>query len=85
MFKHAERARVAEVAHALLSAHHVPRLRRSPEELDALDLSDIERRLVRRIDGRWDVLSIVRSSPFGEVPTLLAFATLADRGVIALS
>jgi len=85
LFRDAERARVTEVARAYLSRHQVPRLRRSPEELDALGLSDVERRLAHRIDGRWDLLSLVRSSPFGEVPTLLAFATLAERGIIALS
>ncbi len=85
LYKEAERARVAEVARSLLSSHHVPRLRRSASELDHLELSDVERRLARRVDGRWDLLTLVRSSPFGEVPTLLAFAALADRGIIALS
>jgi hypothetical protein len=85
LYKDAERARVTEVARSLLSRHQVPRLRRSPAELDHLDLSDVEKRTARRVDGRWDLLSLVRSSPFGEVPTLLAFATLAERGIIALS
>jgi hypothetical protein len=85
LYKEAERARVTEVARAFLARHQVPRLRRSPEELDALGLSEVERRLAHRVDGRWDLLSLVRSSPFGEVPTLLAFATLAERGIIALS
>jgi hypothetical protein len=85
LYKVAERARVTEVARALLARHQVPRLRRSPGELDALGLSDVEQRLARRVDGRWDLLSLVRSSPFGEVPTLLAFAALAERGIIALS
>lgn len=85
LYKDAERARVTEVARSLLSRHQVPRLRRSPAELDAMDLSDVEKRTARRVDGRWDLLSLVRSSPFGEVPTLLAFATLAERGIIALS
>jgi hypothetical protein len=85
LYKAAERARVTDVARLLLAEHRVPKLRRSPTELDALDLSDVERRLAHRVDGRWDLLSLVRSSPFGEVPTLLAFATLAERGIIALS
>ncbi|MCB9570684.1 MAG: DUF4388 domain-containing protein [Kofleriaceae bacterium] len=85
LYREAERARVAEVARGLLARQHVPILRRSPEELDAADLSDIERRLAHRVDGRWDLLSLVRTSPFGEVQTLLAIAALADRGIIALS
>ncbi len=85
LYKEAERARVSEVARGLLARHHVPRLRRPASELDHLGLSEVERRVARRVDGRWDLLSLVRSSPFGEVSTLLAFATLADRGIIALS
>lgn len=85
LYKDAERARVSELARALLAQHRVPRLRRAASELDHLGLSEVERRVARRVDGRWDLLSLVRSSPFGEVSTLLAFATLADRGIIALS
>jgi hypothetical protein len=85
IYKDAERARVSELARTLLARHHVPRLRRAASELDHLGLSEVERRVARRVDGRWDLLSLVRSSPFGEVSTLLAFATLADRGIIALS
>ncbi len=85
LYREAERARVAELARALLGRHQVPQVRRSPAELDALELSDVERRLVRRVDGRWDLLSLIRTSPFGDVPTLLAFASLADRGILALS
>lgn len=84
-YKDAERARAAELARALLSRHRVPALRRSPAELDALELTDVERRLVSRVDGRWDLLTLVRTSPFGDVATLLAFAALAERGIVALS
>jgi hypothetical protein len=85
LYKDVERARVTEVARWLLARHQVPTLRRSQAELDALELPDVERRMAHRVDGRWDLLSLVRSSPFGEVPTLLAFASLAERGIIALS
>jgi hypothetical protein len=81
----AERARVAEVARQLLARHRVPRLRRSPAEIAALELTDTERRLVHRIDGRWDLLSLVRSSSVREADALLAIARLAERGVVELS
>jgi Domain of unknown function (DUF4388) len=81
----AERARVAEVARSLLARHRVPRLRRSPAELEKLDLSDVERRLVHRIDGRWDLLSLVRTASVREAEALLALARLAERGVVELS
>jgi len=84
-FAAAERARVAEVARTLLSRHRVPRLRRSPAELAALELTDVERRLVHRIDGRWDLLSLVRTASVREAEALLALAGLAERGVVELS
>jgi hypothetical protein len=81
----AERARVAEVARKLLSRHRVPRLRRSPAEIEAMELTDVERRLVHRIDGRWDLLSLIRTASVREAEALLALARLADRGVVELS
>ena len=81
----AERARVAEVARNLLSKHRVPRLRRSPAELEAMELTDVERRLVHRIDGRWDLLSLIRTASVRESEALLALARLAERGVVELS
>jgi hypothetical protein len=81
----AERARVAEVARDLLAKHRVPRLRRSPAELAQMDLTEVERRLVHRIDGRWDLLSLIRTSSVRESEALLALARLAERGVVELS
>jgi len=81
----AERARVAEVARTLLARHRVPRLKRSPSEIAALELSEVERRLVHRIDGRWDLLSLVRTASVREAEVLLALARLAERGVVELS
>jgi hypothetical protein len=81
----AERARVAEVARDLLARHRVPRLRRSQAELAAMDLTEVERRLVHRIDGRWDLLSLIRTSSVRESEALLALARLAERGVVELS
>jgi len=81
----AERARVAEVARALLSRHRVPRLKRSPAELAQLELSELERRLVHRIDGRWDLLSLIRTASVREADALLALARLAERGVVELA
>ena len=81
----AERARVAEVARDLLARHRVPRLRRSQAELAEMDLTEVERRLVHRIDGRWDLLSLIRTSSVRESEALLALARLAERGVVELS
>lgn len=84
-FAAAERARVAEVARALLASHRVPRLRRSPAEVAQLELTEIERRLIHRIDGRWDLLSLIRTASVREAEALLAIAHLAERGVVELT
>jgi hypothetical protein len=81
----AERARVAEVARTLLARHRVPRLRRSPAEIAEMELTDLERRLIHRIDGRWDLLSLIRTASVREAEALLALARLVERGVVELS
>lgn len=85
-FSQAERARVAEVAKQLLSRHRVPRLvRRLSHQLAAeLGLSEAELELAGRVDGRWDLLSLVRSASVREAEALLAFAHLAEVGVVEL-
>jgi hypothetical protein len=81
-FAQIERARVAEVAKALLSRHRVPRRLREPTASMGLSTSELE--LVQRVDGRWDLLSLVRAAGGREAESLLAFARLADAGVIDL-
>jgi hypothetical protein len=78
----AERAVAAEVAKVLLSRHHVPRRTRvSP---DAVALTAAEREIAARVDGRWDLLTLVRSATIREADALMAFARLAELGVIEL-
>jgi len=81
-----ERARVAEVAKQLLSRHRVPRRVRelSPAAATELGLSDAEREIAARVDGRWDLLWLVRSASVRESEALLALARLAEVGVIEL-
>ncbi|MEZ4362562.1 MAG: DUF4388 domain-containing protein [Kofleriaceae bacterium] len=78
----AERAVAAEVAKVLLSRHHVPkRTRLSP---DSVALTAAEREIAARVDGRWDLLTLVRSATIREADALMAFARLAELGVIEL-
>jgi hypothetical protein len=77
-----ERARVAEIAKSLLSRHRVPRVIR-PATDDA-GLSEIETDLAARVDGRWDLLSLVRSAGVREADALLAFSHLAELGIVEL-
>jgi hypothetical protein len=81
-FAQTERARVAEVAKQLLSRHRVPKRVKEPSL--ALGLSEAEVELAGRVDGRWDLLSLIRSANIREAEALLAFAHLADVGVVDL-
>jgi hypothetical protein len=79
-----ERSLFAELSRTLLAKFRVPRLLKSKDELVAAGLTAEERYLVDRIDGRWDLLSLMRVSPLREVEALIAFRRLADRGLISL-
>ena len=81
-FTQIERARVAEVAKQLLSRHHVPKRIRTPAPEHGLNAIELE--LANRVDGRWDLLSLVRSAGVREAEALLAFAHLAEVGVVEL-
>ncbi len=85
-FSQIERARVAELAKLLLSRHRVPKRIREidPEFGDQHGLTDAEIELARRVDGRWDLLSLIRSATVREAEALLAFAHLAEVGVVEL-
>jgi len=78
----AERALFAELSRELLVDFRVPVLRKSSDELAGLELSDTERYMVGRVDGRWDLLSLMRISPVRELEALLTFKRLAARGII---
>jgi hypothetical protein len=81
-----ERARVAEVAKKLLCRHRVPkRLCEVTNELRlAHSLTSAEIELAGRVDGRWDLLSLIKSASVREAEALLAFARLAEVGVVEL-
>ena len=79
-FGQTERARVAEDATRLLAKHRIPRrLKDPPATFPALEIE-----LAARVDGRWDLLSIIKSSNMREAEALLAFAHLAEAGVVEL-
>ena len=84
LFRELERSVFAELSRDLLARFTVPRLLKSKDELEQMDMTDTERYLASRIDGRWDILSLMRISPLREVEALLTFKRLADRGIISL-
>ncbi len=83
-YQELERGLFAELSRTLLARFCVPRLLKSREELQRLPMSAEERYLVDRIDGRWDLLSLMRVSPLREVEALITFSKLKDKGLISL-
>lgn len=81
-FAQIERARVAEIAKQLFARHRVPRRKRDPAREPNLSPHELE--LASRVDGRWDLLSIIKSANIREAEALLAFARLAEVGVVEL-
>lgn len=79
-----ERAVFAELSRDFLSSFRVPKLLKSAQELAQMELTDTERYMAGRIDGHWDLLSLMRNSPLREVEALITFKRLADRGIISL-
>jgi hypothetical protein len=84
LFRELERSVFAQLSRDLLTTFRVPKLLKEASELEMLDLTDNERYLTGRIDGRWDLLSLMRVSPLREVEALITFKRLADRGIISL-
>lgn len=84
LYRELERSVFAELSRDLLASFTVPKLLKSKAELDKLEMSDNERYLASRIDGRWDLLSLMRITPLREVEALITFKRLADRGIISL-
>jgi hypothetical protein len=84
LYRELERSIFAELSRDLLTRFRVPRLLKSRDELAGIELSAAERYLAGRVDGRWDLLSLMRVAPLREVETLITFKRLADRGIIAL-
>ncbi len=79
-----ERTLFAELSRSLLGKYRVPRLVKRAQDLEGLELTPEERYFVGRIDGRWDLLSLMRVSPLREAEALITLQKLAARGVITL-
>lgn len=71
-------------AREMINPGAVPSLNMPMEQLTKMDLSPEQGFLVSRINGVWDVKSIVKISPFGESVCLKILAKFLDDGVIIL-
>ena len=79
-----QRALVGHLSRTLLGSHRIPRRLVADDELEKLDLSEGDRYALDRIDGVWDLFSLVTSSNRGEVEALVTYKQLDERGLIAL-
>jgi uncharacterized protein DUF4388 len=76
--------KLQDAVRSLLARWSVPRLARAREELAGEDLSPPERALLARVDGRWDLMALVRTSALGDAEALLAMERLVARGLVVL-
>jgi hypothetical protein len=80
----AEAAFVDKAYKHYLPASKIPRLQRSLDTLTGEPLSPAEMFLLSRIDGAWDVKSIIQVSPLREVEALRAMKKMREKGLIDL-
>lgn len=80
-FASIERAHVAEIARGLLGRQRVLRCRQ-PAPTPSKPLTDLQKDLLARVDGCWDMLSLLRSSGARESDALIAFAQLRELGFV---
>jgi hypothetical protein len=67
-----------------LAPTKVPVLSRPMEQLEAQTLTPTEFFLLSRIDGTWDIKSIVQVAPLRETDTLRALKRMRELGLISL-
>lgn len=80
----AEAAFVEKAYRHYLPAAKIPVLAKPPEALTAERLSPAEYFIVSRIDGSWDVRSIIQITPLREVEALRTLKRLRERGILEL-
>ncbi len=76
--------RLETTARELINPNATPTLNMAMEQLTKMELSPEQGFLVSRINGVWDVKSIVKISPFGETVCLKILKKFLDDGVIVL-
>jgi len=84
LLKKTEAAFIDKAYRHFLPAAKIPVLNCAPQELESQNLSPSEFFLLSRIDGSWDVKSIIQVAPLREVDALLTLKRMRERGVIDL-
>jgi hypothetical protein len=80
----AEAAFIDKAYRHYVPGDRVPAVLKPVEDLEAQNLSPTEFFLLSRIDGTWDVKSIIQIAPLREVEALLTLKRLREKGVIEL-
>ncbi len=68
-----------------LQPQRIPNLARQMNELTSEKLTPEEVFLISRINGSWDIRSIIDICPIGEIEALRLMKKLVERGIISLS
>ena len=82
--KGAEAAILADLHRQGLLAERVPRVAKSFEEITEMNFTPNEGFILSRINGQWDIGSLIKISPIREPDAMLIFYKLWRDGIIAL-
>jgi hypothetical protein len=82
--KGAETAILADLHRQGLLAERVPRVARALEEITEMNFTPNEGFILSRINGQWDIGSLIKISPIREPDAMLIFYKLWRDGIIAL-
>lgn len=84
LLKQAEEQFVQQVYGSQLAPEAVPRVLVQPDNLAQQQLAPQEGFVLSRINGEWDVQSILSICPFREADSLRMMKTLLDKGIIGI-
>lgn len=82
--KGAETVIVADLKRQGMTEAKVPQLRKTIEEITKLNFTPHEGFILSRINGTWDISSIIKVSPMRETDAMLIFHRLVKDGVVEL-
>ena len=82
--KGAETVILGDLRNQGLSESKVPKVARSLEEITQMNFSPNEGFILSRINGQWDIGSLIKISPIRETDAMLIFHKLWKDGIIAL-
>lgn len=83
-FKGAETVIISELKRGGILENKVPKLIKTIEEISSMNFSPMEGFILSRINGMWDIGSIIKISPMRETDALLIFHKLVKDKVLSL-